>query len=131
MMQAYKEWVKRNGEEPQLPAVNFTNEQLFFISAAQVRCYSKILATVTRRNGGLAKIFKRGRAGVVKHCPSKSSYFQFLFWQLECFGLLNAHFCAFFTKHQASHHFYKFSVIIGRHVYKISSPNDGNAENDT
>lgn len=36
--EAYKEWVKRNGEEPQLPAVNFTNEQLFFISAAQVDC---------------------------------------------------------------------------------------------
>ena len=98
MMQAYKEWVKRNGEEPQLPAVNFTNEQLFFISAAQVRCYSKMLATVTRRNGGLAKIFKRGRAGVVKQCPSQNSYFQFLFWQLERFGLLNAHFlCVFCT----------------------------------
>lgn len=36
--QAYKEWVKRNGEEPQLPALNYTNEQLFFVSAAQVRC---------------------------------------------------------------------------------------------
>lgn len=36
--EAYKEWVKRNGEEPQQPAVNFTNEQLFFISAAQVDC---------------------------------------------------------------------------------------------
>lgn len=24
-----------------------------------------------------------------------------------------------------------FFVIIGRHVYKISSPNDGNAENET
>lgn len=36
-IKAYKEWVKRNGEEPQLPALNYTNEQLFFVSAAQVR----------------------------------------------------------------------------------------------
>ena len=35
-LQAYKEWIKRNGEEPRLPALNYTNEQLFFISAAQV-----------------------------------------------------------------------------------------------
>lgn len=36
-IKAYNEWVKRNGEEPQLPALNYTNEQLFFVSAAQVR----------------------------------------------------------------------------------------------
>jgi len=35
-LQAYKEWIKRNGEEPRLPALKYTNEQLFFISAAQV-----------------------------------------------------------------------------------------------
>lgn len=36
LLQAYKEWIKRNGEEPRLPALSYTNEQLFFISAAQV-----------------------------------------------------------------------------------------------
>ncbi|KAL9970073.1 hypothetical protein ACROYT_G022395 [Oculina patagonica] len=37
---AYEAWIKRNGEEPRLPALNYTNEQLFFISAAQVDCGS-------------------------------------------------------------------------------------------
>lgn len=37
---AYKKWIEKNGEEPQLPALNYTNEQLFFVSAAQVDCGS-------------------------------------------------------------------------------------------
>ncbi|EDO47782.1 predicted protein [Nematostella vectensis] len=32
---AYKTWVKQHGEEPLLPGLNYTNDQLFFISAAQ------------------------------------------------------------------------------------------------
>lgn len=39
-LQAYKKWIERNGEEPQLPALNYTNEQLFFVSAAQVNYIS-------------------------------------------------------------------------------------------
>ncbi|XP_048581157.1 endothelin-converting enzyme homolog [Nematostella vectensis] len=37
---AYKTWVKQHGEEPLLPGLNYTNDQLFFISAAQVDCGS-------------------------------------------------------------------------------------------
>lgn len=39
-LQAYKKWIEKNGEEPQLPALNYTNEQLFFVSAAQVNYIS-------------------------------------------------------------------------------------------
>lgn len=45
LLQAYKAWIKRNGEEPRLPALNYTNDQLFFISAAQV--VSLLLICVT------------------------------------------------------------------------------------
>lgn len=34
--QAYRSWVKKNGEEKRLPAVNLTNDQLFFLGFAQV-----------------------------------------------------------------------------------------------
>ena len=34
--QAYKNWVKKNGEEKLLPGLNKTNEQLLFVSFAQV-----------------------------------------------------------------------------------------------
>ena len=69
---------------------------------------------------------------MVKHCPFQSSYFQFLFWQHERFGLLTER--TFFVRflHNTRQAIADiFSVIIGRHVYKILSPNDGNAENDT
>lgn len=36
-LQAYQSWVQRNGEEKRLPAVNLTNDQLFFVGFAQVR----------------------------------------------------------------------------------------------
>ncbi|KAM6970673.1 endothelin-converting enzyme 2b [Aplochiton taeniatus] len=35
---AYRLWVKDNGEEKRLPAVNLTNDQLFFVGFAQVWC---------------------------------------------------------------------------------------------
>ena len=37
-MQAYKQWVAENGEEPILPRLNLSNDQLLFVSFAQV-CY--------------------------------------------------------------------------------------------
>ncbi|XP_061537330.1 endothelin-converting enzyme 2b isoform X2 [Phycodurus eques] len=35
---AYQMWVRKNGQEKRLPAVNLTNEQLFFVGFAQVWC---------------------------------------------------------------------------------------------
>lgn len=35
---AYRSWVKKHGEEKLLPAVNLTNDQLFFVGFAQVWC---------------------------------------------------------------------------------------------
>uniref|UniRef100_A0AAQ5ZAG7 endothelin-converting enzyme 1 n=1 Tax=Amphiprion ocellaris TaxID=80972 RepID=A0AAQ5ZAG7_AMPOC len=35
---AYRSWIQRNGEEKRLPAVNLTNDQLFFVGFAQVWC---------------------------------------------------------------------------------------------
>nr|XP_046246021.1 endothelin-converting enzyme 2b isoform X3 [Scatophagus argus] len=35
---AYRSWVQRNGGEKRLPAVNLTNDQLFFVGFAQVWC---------------------------------------------------------------------------------------------
>ncbi|KAK2552754.1 Endothelin-converting enzyme 1 [Acropora cervicornis] len=35
---AYKNWVSKNGEEQRLPGMNFTNEQIFFISFARNWC---------------------------------------------------------------------------------------------
>ncbi|XP_068742754.1 endothelin-converting enzyme homolog isoform X1 [Montipora capricornis] len=37
---AYKNWVKKNGEEKLLPGLNKTNEQLLFVSFAQMWCSS-------------------------------------------------------------------------------------------
>jgi len=36
----YKDWVKKNGKEMLLPGLNKTNEQLFFLSFAQMWCSS-------------------------------------------------------------------------------------------
>lgn len=36
VLQAYRTWVQKNGEEKTLPAVNLTNDQLFFVGFAQV-----------------------------------------------------------------------------------------------
>ncbi|XP_030008243.1 endothelin-converting enzyme 2-like isoform X2 [Sphaeramia orbicularis] len=35
---AYRSWVQKNGDEKRLPAVNLTNDQLFFVGFAQVWC---------------------------------------------------------------------------------------------
>lgn len=36
--QAYRQWVKDNGPEGGLPGLNYTPDQLFWISAANVWC---------------------------------------------------------------------------------------------
>ncbi|GFQ81234.1 neprilysin-11, partial [Trichonephila clavata] len=35
---SYQKYVKENGKEPKLPGMEFTNQQLFFISFAQMKC---------------------------------------------------------------------------------------------
>lgn len=35
---AYKRWVEKNGAELRLPGLNYSPEQLFWISAAQIWC---------------------------------------------------------------------------------------------
>lgn len=35
---AYKEWVRKNGEEPMLPGLDYTPSQLFWISLTQSWC---------------------------------------------------------------------------------------------
>ncbi|CAH1396574.1 unnamed protein product [Nezara viridula] len=35
---AYKKWVTQNGEEPRLPGINLTHDQLFFLNYAQIWC---------------------------------------------------------------------------------------------
>ena len=39
--QAYKAWLRKHGEEQQLPAVGLTNHQLFFVGFAQVLSFCK------------------------------------------------------------------------------------------
>lgn len=39
-MQAYKKWVVAHGEEPDLPGLNLTHDQLFFLNYAQIWCGS-------------------------------------------------------------------------------------------
>ncbi|GIY32422.1 neprilysin-1 [Caerostris extrusa] len=39
-LNAYKKWVKRHGEEPLLPGLNLTHDQLFFLNYAQIWCGS-------------------------------------------------------------------------------------------
>lgn len=36
VLQAYVNWIQKNGEEATLPALGMTNYQLFFVSFAQV-----------------------------------------------------------------------------------------------
>ena len=37
---AYKKWVEIHGEEPDLPGMNMTHDQLFFLNYAQIWCGS-------------------------------------------------------------------------------------------
>ncbi|XP_031344636.1 neprilysin-2-like isoform X2 [Photinus pyralis] len=46
---AYNEWVRRNGKEPLLPALNYTDRQLFWISAANGWCANQIPSSVKRQ----------------------------------------------------------------------------------
>ncbi len=39
-IQAYKKWVAKHGEEPALPGLNLTHDQLFFLNYAQIWCGS-------------------------------------------------------------------------------------------
>lgn len=40
LIQAYKKWVEKHGEEPGLPGINLTHDQLFFLNYAQIWCGS-------------------------------------------------------------------------------------------
>lgn len=40
VLQAYKKWVSRHGEEPRLPGIDLTHDQLFFLNYAQIWCGS-------------------------------------------------------------------------------------------
>lgn len=37
-LQAYKQWVERNGEEKLLPGISLTHDQLFFLNYARIWC---------------------------------------------------------------------------------------------
>lgn len=68
-LQAYRSWVQRNGEEKRLPAVNLTNDQLFFVGFAQVRHRSGLLRSTGSGRGSL-------RTGITFHiqsyfCPNR------------------------------------------------------------
>lgn len=39
-LQAYRKWVSQHGEEPDLPGLNLTHDQLFFLNYAQIWCGS-------------------------------------------------------------------------------------------
>jgi membrane metallo-endopeptidase-like protein 1 len=36
---AYKKWVEKHGQEPNLPGLNLTHDQLFFLNYAQVQIF--------------------------------------------------------------------------------------------
>ena len=40
--QGYKDWVSKNGPELRLPGLNMTNEQLLFVSFAQVKIWIEV-----------------------------------------------------------------------------------------
>lgn len=40
MFQAYKKWVSLHGAEADLPGLNLTHDQLFFLNYAQIWCGS-------------------------------------------------------------------------------------------
>lgn len=56
VLQAYKKWVKQHGEEPLLPGINLTHDQLFFLNYAQVRRYGAVHGT------GISCSRNRGKA---------------------------------------------------------------------
>lgn len=49
-LQAYVNWIKKNGEEATLPALGMTNHQLFFVGFAQV-CAPKRIKLCDRKHG--------------------------------------------------------------------------------
>lgn len=40
ILQAYRKWVQQHGDEPDLPGLNLTHDQLFFLNYAQIWCGS-------------------------------------------------------------------------------------------
>lgn len=63
-LQAYRAWVQRNGEEPRLPGVNLTHNQLFFLKYAQV-CYNQVkifISVISVTQSKSLSLFLRQRA---------------------------------------------------------------------
>ncbi|KAB0797757.1 hypothetical protein PPYR_08750 [Photinus pyralis] len=56
---AYNEWIRRNGREQLLPGVNYTDRQLFWISAANVWCTK------------MEPVFAKELIGIDTHSPAK------------------------------------------------------------
>lgn len=50
VLQAYRRWVSTHGEEPHLPGLDLTHDQLFFLNYAQVSNLQALLFQLKSRN---------------------------------------------------------------------------------
>ncbi|CAL9684555.1 unnamed protein product [Knipowitschia caucasica] len=73
---AYRSWVQKHGEEKLLPAVNLTNDQLFFVGFAQVWC--SVRTPESAHEGLVTDPHSPPRfrvLGTLSNCPEFSQHF--------------------------------------------------------